>query len=35
METKEFQGVFNRGLLWTVDRLEKDGTPTAGYEAKK
>lgn len=35
MEDKVFQGVFNRGLLWTIDKLNSDGTPAEGYQAKK
>ncbi|MCH2209326.1 MAG: ThuA domain-containing protein [Lentisphaerales bacterium] len=35
METKEFQGVFNRGLLWTVGKLKSDGTAAEGYAASK
>ncbi|MCM8532254.1 MAG: ThuA domain-containing protein, partial [Lentisphaeraceae bacterium] len=34
MEDKVFQGVFNRGLLWTVGKLKEDGSPACGYEAK-
>ena len=35
MEDEVFQGVFNRGLLWTVGKLSNDGTPAKGYSAKK
>ena len=34
MEDKVFQGVFNRGLLWTIDKLNSDGTIAEGYQAK-
>lgn len=35
MEAKVFQGVFNRGLLWTTGHLTSKGEAEAGYEAKK
>lgn len=35
MEDPVFQKVFTNALLWTCRKLNDDGTPKAGYEAKK
>lgn len=34
METEEFLGLTTRGLLWSVGKLEQDGTPAPGYGPK-
>lgn len=32
---KEYHQLLANGLLWAVEKLEKDGKPSAGYEGKK
>jgi uncharacterized protein len=34
MASPEFQGLVTRGLLWTLQLLESDGTPTAGVAVR-
>lgn len=35
MESPEYLGLVTRGLLWSCDKLDANGKPKAGYEAKK
>ena len=34
MSDPAYLDLVTRGLLWTLDKLEADGTPAAGYKAK-
>jgi len=34
MSESVYLDMFTRGLLWACDKLEKDGTPASGYEAR-